>query len=343
MTSRRPRRILVTGVGGAPGFDLAARLLELGNEVIGTDADPLATGLLIPGIIPSVTAPATDPAYATALLRLCRELRPDALFSAVEHELPHLVRMQGELLGLGVRTWLPPLDAVEACIDKAVFHTVLTRHGIPAPGTFLPSQITEIPGSVRLVVKPRRGQGSRNVHFCSTPAQARVLCELIHEPVIQERVDGIEFTADCLVDRAGKASVILRHRLLVKGGLSMVARTFRDEETARLVRRALAAIEVTGPCCVQGLISDDGRRVILEANARFAGAFLLSEAAGADLVGQALNGMFCLPVEHRRLAYQPGIYLTKYIATLAVGPRHLAAPGMRSGPASSDTRERASR
>jgi carbamoyl-phosphate synthase large subunit len=39
-------------VGGAPGFDLAVSLLRRGIDVIGLDADPLAPGLLIPGITP---------------------------------------------------------------------------------------------------------------------------------------------------------------------------------------------------------------------------------------------------------------------------------------------------
>jgi carbamoyl-phosphate synthase large subunit len=108
-----------------------------------------------------------------------------------------------------------------------------------------------------------------------------------------------------------------------------VSATFRDEEAAGLVRRVLAAIGAAGPCCVQGIIRDEGLRPrvqFIEANARFAGAFRLSEEAGADLVGQALAGMFGTPVDHAALAYRPGIYLTKYTETLAAGPRPAAPP-----------------
>jgi len=115
-------------------------------------------------------------------------------------------------------TWLPHAHAIEACLDKAVFYAVLAGHQIPVPRTWLPGQISQVPASGPLVVKPRRGQGSKNVVFCSTRDQARVLCELIPDPVIQEGVNGQEFTADCLVSRDGRASVIIRHRLVVKGG-----------------------------------------------------------------------------------------------------------------------------
>jgi carbamoyl-phosphate synthase large subunit len=329
-------RIMVTGVGGAPGFDLAVSLLKRGIGVIGLDADPLAPGLVIPGIIPRITASADSPGYPAGLLGLCRELRPAALFSTVEHELPALIRMRHDLVGLGVRTWLPDLDGAQACIDKAAFCTALARNGLPVPRTWLPSEISQVPDGIPLVVKPRYGQGSKGVYFCSDRHQVVVLSELAPDPVIQEFVPGREFTADCLVGRDGRSSVILRWRLLVKGGLSVVSATFRDEEVVGLVRRVLAAIGAAGPCCVQGIIRDDGhgsRVQFIEANARFAGAFRLSEEAGADLVGQALNGMFGTPVDHAALAYRPGIYLTKYTETLAVGPRPAAPAGERQAPA----------
>jgi carbamoyl-phosphate synthase large subunit len=328
MSPAHTRRVLVTGVGGAPGFDLAVSLLRRGIQVIGADASPLAAGLLLPGIIPHVTAAAADSGYRAALLAMCRDLQPDALFSTVEHELPQLISMQRDLRALGVRTWLPPATAVEACIDKAAFHTLLTSHGLPVPRTFLPAQLDAIPAGTSLVVKPRRGQGSKNVCFCTTRAQAAVLAELIPDPVIQERVTGQEFTADCLTDKDGRTSLILRHRLVVKGGLAMVSRTFRDDGIAHLVRQAVAVTGLTGPSCVQGIISGTGQQPVwlLEANARFAGAFRASEHAGADLVGQALNGVCGLQVDHARLSYQPGVCVTKYVETLAPGQHKLPQP-----------------
>ncbi|MFB7900652.1 hypothetical protein ACFC1B_30610, partial [Streptomyces xiamenensis] len=165
LSSRRPERVMVTGVGGAPGFDLARALLRLGCDVIGTDADPLACGFLLP-VTSRVAAPAGDRAYATALIALCRELRPDALMPTVEAELEELVQLHGELEDLAVRTWLPPLRAITSCTDKAVFSSVLTEHGIPTPLTVLPHRLGDLSDEQSLVVKPRRGQGGKHVYYC---------------------------------------------------------------------------------------------------------------------------------------------------------------------------------
>jgi len=309
------RRILVTGVGGAPAFDLARELQRAGHEVIATDADPLAPGLLIPGVTPQVTAPSADPRYQQELLDVCDRLHPDALFSGVEQELPLLLGLCPQLEELKVRAWLAPAGAVAACVDKARFAQVLGEAGVPAPRSWLPDRLHEIHGAGALIVKPRRGQGSKNVHMCATPAQATVLCELVPDPLIQEFVAGQEFTADCLTGPDGRSSVILRRRLLVKGGLAMVCETFRHEGAEDAVRRTLTALDMRGVCCVQGFIRADAAAVITEANARFAGAFLASVAAGADLVGQALRGTFGFEIDHGRLGYRPGVRTTKYVET----------------------------
>ncbi|MFE4017394.1 ATP-grasp domain-containing protein [Streptomyces sp. NPDC059101] len=317
-----PKRIVVTGVGGAAGFDLARSLMRLGCEVIATATYSLARGLLLPGVTPRTTPPADHPDFGTQLLGLCRELRPDALVPTVEQELAQLVRMRESLDALGVRTWLPDTRAVAACVDKAQFHEVLTEHGIPTPRTFLPHEIDEFPDGREFVVKPRRGYGAKDVHFCWTKAQARTLCELVPAPIVQERIEGREFTADCLVDRDGRASVILRYRLLVNDGMAMVSETFHDQAVTDLVRQTVAAVGAAGVCCAQGFIVEDGGHVVMtEMNARLAGGFPLAEASGADLVGQMLNGLFGHPVNHDQLAYKPQVRLTKYIETLAVDGR----------------------
>lgn len=327
------RRILVTGVGGAPGLDLSRALQRHGVEVIAADCQPLAAGLYLDGVIPRVMPAAAAGDYAHHLLEVCRDLRPAAILPTVEAELPALIDLDGELRAMGVVTWLPPASAVRACADKAVFHEVMAAAGLPTPPTWLPHRIAEVPDGMPLVVKPRRGQGSVDVHRCATRRQAAVLCEVVDDPIVQQRLTGREFTADCLVDRAGRASVILRHRLVVKGGLAVAAATFHDEAVAGLVRAAVRAVGVVGLCCVQGFLTAGGP-VLTEINARVGGAFPVSEAAGAYLIAQTLNGLFGRPVDHSRLRYRADVHLIKYVETAVVIdhplPEHVPSPRVPS-------------
>ncbi|MGH3565267.1 MAG: aminotransferase class I/II-fold pyridoxal phosphate-dependent enzyme [Pseudonocardia sp.] len=314
-----PRRILVTGVGANPGFGLTRSLTRRGHKVVAADANPLAPGFLLPDVMSQVIPLAGDPAYPGAMAKLCRDLAVDAVVAGIENDIPPLVDMAPQLDADGVRLWLPDAASVRACIDKAVFHEVLTEHGIATPRTWRPEAIDQVPDGTELVVKPRRGHGAQNVHFVDRREHARLLCELVPEPVVQERLHGTEFTADCLVDRTGYASAILRRRDLVKAGLAAVSSTFDDPTVRDLVVKTLDAVRAQGVCCVQGFISDDGTVTITELNVRIAGGFPLTEAAGADLVGQMVNGLFGLPVDHDRLTYRTGVFLTNYVETLAVG------------------------
>ncbi|MEU9662821.1 ATP-grasp domain-containing protein [Streptomyces chartreusis] len=314
-----PRRILVTGVGANPGFALTRSLTRLGHQVIAADANPLAPGLLLPEVLPRVTPLAADPDYAHFMAALCRDLAVDAVVACIENDLPPLIDIAPQLEADGVRMWLPDAVSVHSCIDKAAFHQVLTQHDIATPRTWLPEAIGQIPDHTELVVKPRRGHGAQHVHFVDRRDHARFLCELVMDPLVQERLHGQEFTADCLVDRTGRASVILRRRNLVKAGLATVSTTFDSAAAREAVLKTLAAVRARGICCVQGFMHDDGSVTITELNVRIAGAFALTEAAGADLVGQMVNGLFGLPVDHTRLTYKTGLFLTSYIETLAVG------------------------
>ncbi|MFD9412124.1 ATP-grasp domain-containing protein [Streptomyces sp. NPDC059989] len=313
------RRIMVTGVGANPGFGLTRSLIRLGHTVIAADANRLAPGFLLPSVVPRIIPLAGDPDYPGVMAGLCRDLAVEAVVAGIEPDLEPLTQMVSQLDADGVRLWLPDAWSVRACTDKALFHEVLTEHGIATPRTWQPQEIDQVPDGTELVVKPRRGHGAQNVHFVRRREHARVLCELVQEPMVQERIYGSEFTADCLVDRTGRASVILRRRDLVKGGLAVVSTTFEDPNVHDLVVRTLGAVGARGVCCVQGFVSGDGTVTITELNLRIAGGFPLTEAAGADLVGQMVNGLFGLPVDHHRLTYRTGVFLTNYIETLAVG------------------------
>lgn len=314
-----PRRILVTGVGANPGFGLTRSLIRLGHTVIAADANRLAPGFLLPSVVPQVIPLASDPDYPSTVSRLCRDLEVEAVVVGIEPDLAPLTQMVPQLEADGVRLWLPDTWSVRACTDKALFHEVLTEHGIATPRTWQPQDLDQVPDGAELVVKPRHGHGAQNVHFVRRREHARVLCEIVPEPIVQERIYGSEFTADCLVDRTGRASVILRRRDLVKAGLAAVSTTFDDPNVRDLVEQTLGAVGARGLCCVQGFVSADGTITITELNLRIAGGFPLTEAAGADLVGQMVNGLFGLPVDHHRLTYRTGVFLTNYIETLAVG------------------------
>ncbi|AUH41640.1 hypothetical protein CXR04_16625 [Streptomyces sp. CMB-StM0423] len=312
----------MTGVAAPPGLALARALLPEAN-VIAADADPHAPGLRIPGVTARQLPPASDnERFAKELLSLCGSEQPHALISTTAQELPLLGRLAGRLQSMGVRTWLPSTRTAEACLDHRLLYTLLADRDVPTPGWWRPEHTAGIPhdAEVEIQVTDRRPDRAFEPVPCTSREQARMLCALLEPAVIQERVRGAEFTADCLVDNRRQASVILRHRHLIQGGVSMVTSTFHDPRAAAVVTQALDAVGIRGPACVRGVIRTPPHPavVITHVNAHVSAGFACSTAAGADYLGQVMGGLFGRPVDHSRLRYAPHVRMVQHHATLDI-------------------------
>ena len=137
----------------------------------------------------------------------------------------------------------------------------------------------------------------------------------VPEPIVQTRIEGSEFTVDALVDRDGRlAGAVPRWRTETKAGISTKGTTFRNDRVVLGVATLTHVLGLTGPCNVQGFVASDGTPWFVEVNPRFSGGLPLSLAAGADLVGEYLHGMFGHPLRPERLRYRSGVSMLRYFA-----------------------------
>jgi carbamoyl-phosphate synthase large subunit len=301
--------VIVTGAGGPAGVSVIRALQGHGVRVVGADADARAVGLRIAdegAVVPNAAAPA----FVAEIVALAERTSAEALVSTVSEELIALIPAEPELAAAGVATWFPTLEAVERCVDKWRFAETVRDAGIPAPPTAL-GLSDGVPGP--WVVKPRFGRGSRDVLVVSDPEELAWAIRRVAEPIVQTLLPGREFTADALVSRDGSlAGAVPRWRDETKAGISTKGRTFRDDALIEAIDRLLTAVGLTGPANVQGFVGDDGAFSFTEANPRFSGGLPLSLAAGADLVGEYLRGVFGRPVRAERLAYRTDVTMLRY-------------------------------
>jgi carbamoyl-phosphate synthase large subunit len=309
-------RVLVTGAGGAAGIAVVRALVADGAETVAADPDPLAAGChLSPE---RVTLPyATDDGFAAAVVRAAAAARVDAVICTVAEEMPALAGVVPDLTGVGAAVWLPSVEAVHVCIDKARFAEVVASAGIPAPTTGVGSA-DGVPGP--WIVKPRFGRGSRSVHAVDDDAELRDAIRRTPDPVVQTRCSGREFTVDALVERDGTVvGLVPRWRLETKAGISTKGETFSDDRVDALVRATVAAVGLDGACNVQGFVDDAGVQLV-EVNPRFSGGLPLSLAAGADLVGEFLRGTLGRPLRPERLAHRDGVVMTRHLTEIFLDP-----------------------
>jgi carbamoyl-phosphate synthase large subunit len=287
--------------------------VALGHRVVAADADGRAAGGALATL--SVTVPRADhPRFVDALLGAAVAYDVDAMISTVAEELPALTEGLERFTAAGIATWLPDLDAVDLCCDKAAFAERMLAAGVPHPATATrTTEVAAVPGP--WIVKPRSGRGSRGVRLLDD--QPAVLAALARDPelIAQTCLAGREFTADALVDRDGTLlTVVPRWREETKAGISVKGTTFESEAVTSLVGAALAAVGLTGPANVQGFVAADGTATVMEINPRFSGGLPLTLAAGADVVGTYLAGIRDPEARLPQLYFAPGVRMSRYFS-----------------------------
>jgi carbamoyl-phosphate synthase large subunit len=306
----RTRRVLVTGAGGAAGIAVIRELKQRGEPVVAADADPMAAGLALADDH-AVIAPASDKAFVEKLCRAVTRLGADAVVCTVAEEMLVIAGREDELVRAGAEIWLSPGSSVMACVDKWEFACAMHDAGIPVPPTSLRAKAGRLPGP--WIVKPRFGRGSRDVYAVYSRPQMCAVLDRVADPIFQTRIAGREFTVDVLIDRHGVvAGAVPRWRLETKAGISTKGSTFDDPDVIETASAAAVCLGLEGAVNVQGFVDGRGRVWIIEVNPRVSGGLSLTQAAGADIVGELVRGTRRELIRPERLRFEAGVTMRRY-------------------------------
>lgn len=154
-----------------------------------------------------------------------------------------------------------------------------------------------------VIIKPRRGWGGRGQHVVYSDDHFKAVASNLdmNRFVVQQFIEGDEFSIDCYVARDGRVlGVVPRRRLAVSGGEVIKSVTVRDKALISECEAILRAAKFTGPITIQCIRSNhDARDYFTEINPRFGGGVILSMEAGANyarLVIREALGQYVGPV-----------------------------------------------
>jgi len=279
--------VLVTGVGATTGISVIKGFRqqdEFRVRVVGTDINPphMIAGSSFCDMFYTVPL-AVDPDYVPALLNICVKERVQVLIPIVDPELLVLAEHKERFTAIGVKVVVSDPDTVRICNDKYATFQFLRLHGIPTPETWLAEEITnpEIL-TYPVFVKPRDGVSSVNAFRVDSPEELSWAMKRVSNLVIQEYLDGDEYTTDVFADFEGRVfAVVPRQRLQTKAGISYKGRTCHDERLIEWGRHITEALDIRGPTNIQCMVRGDDIRYF-EVNPRFSGSLPLTIAAGVN-------------------------------------------------------------
>jgi len=136
----------------------------------------------------------------------------------------------------------------------------------------------------------------------------------INNPILQEHLDGYEYTLDVLADFDGKVRcVVPRKRLKVRAGEVSKGVTVKDKKIIDTGKRVVEALKgARGPITVQGFLTTDAKFKLTEINPRFGGGHPLAIAAGADYPRWITEMMLGRDPEIMLDSWEDGLVMLRY-------------------------------
>jgi carbamoyl-phosphate synthase large subunit len=277
-------KILFTGGGGA-GNEALYRLLEGKYNVHFGDADEEAISPNIPKDRRHQLPWASDPNFILKMTELCRKLNIDLLVPSVDEELLVLSRNAEGLAP--TLLFLPNTDYIETMLDKLSMIRSLSEKGISVPvSRTLTDDLNDI--HFPCISKPRSGRGSRDVRVLNSIADAMLLKsklgEMAEKILVQDKIEGVEYTVQMVADNAGQLRAIVPVRVDIKRAITIRAETEAEPQIIAACHSIHQAIPTLGCYNIQLMLTKEGKVLPFEINPRISTTFCLVVAAGIDPV-----------------------------------------------------------
>jgi carbamoyl-phosphate synthase large subunit len=293
--------------------DIVTAFARAGAKTIAVDCNELAPALYhadLRAIVPRVD----HPEYISTL----REL---VALHDVRLVVP-LTDLDGALLARAdlspALALVSPAEVIESVDDKWRAHVLFEARGLPTPDTWLPDELPEaVPFPV--LVKARRGFGSRNIHRADDPEALEFHLRRARVPSMVQRVcTGNEFSIDVFCDLDGRClGAVPRTMVESKGGESIKGVTIKDWPLIDLGRAVAETLGIRGPANVQ-CFRDGQEKWLTDVNPRFGGAFPLPTAAGSRYPELAMALAAGERPEPRLGDFREGVVMTRFFSHLVL-------------------------
>jgi carbamoyl-phosphate synthase large subunit len=301
-----------------------------GGNVVVTDVNPLSPAVHAANRAYRVPL-STAPDYLDHILEICLGERVSLVVPTIDDELVLFGRASAQFRARGIRVAVSPPQTSELCEDKFATCRYLNERGITAARSWLPADLPAAP-EFPLFIKPRRGRGGIGAYAVRSPRELDFFAEYVPDAVVQDYLEGPEFTIDMLCDFSGQPlSIVPRRRDVIRAGVSDRGRTVNDPALIRVAKQIAAVLQFAGAVNIQCRVVE-GRPVVFEINPRFSGGIPLTIHAGADLPRMLVDlaaGMRVAPAIGR---FKDDVWMTSYETSFFLEGSRVALDDFHSTP-----------
>jgi len=264
-------------------FKNARDQLRIKGNIVAVDISDLAPAIYFADkyyLIPRIS----DEKYLDSIIEICNKENISLIVPTIDTELLKLAENRHYIEEkTSSKILLSRTEVIKICRDKAQTQQFFEKNGFGVPRLYTKEDIEAKNYTFPLFIKPSDGSSSINTFKVKNEAELQFFLNYVDKPLVQEYIEGTEFSVDTFCDFDSKPiSIVVRRRIATRSGEITKGEIVKDEALQSEILRMLEVLRPTGPVTIQCMRTKTGIKYI-EINPRFGGGAPMSIAAGANL------------------------------------------------------------
>lgn len=263
-------------------FKNAYQRLGISAKVVAADLSLTAPAMYFADVRYQIPRIGAD-GYFDAIIDICKKEKIALIVPTIDTELLPLSEKKEYIENqTGAKILLSDSRVVSICRDKNSTQKFFEENGFGVPRQIRDTDILDGNFSFPLFIKPKDGSSSINTFKVNNADELDFFRNYIKEPLIQEFIEGTEFSVDVFCDfDANPITIVPRVRMATRSGEISKGKITKDKEIIADIKRLLSVLRPIGHITVQCMKTAKGIKYI-EINPRFGGGAPMSIDAGAD-------------------------------------------------------------
>lgn len=263
-------------------FRRAARRLDIESNIVSGDCSDTAPALYFSDRtykLPRIS----EPNYLESIIQACDQENISLIIPTIDTDLLLLAKYRSFIENkTNAKVMISDTRVVEICRDKTKTHHFFESNVFGSPKMYSDEELLHAEIQFPLFIKPKSGSSSVDTFVVNNFEELNLFRSIIKEPIIQDFIEGDEYTVDVFLDfNSTIITVVPRLRLATRDGEISKGRIIKDREIIDDVKRMMELLKPIGHITIQLMKTKNGIKYI-EINPRFGGGAPMSIQSGAD-------------------------------------------------------------
>lgn len=224
-----------------------------------------------------------DDNYIPEIVDICKKEDIHLIVPTIDTELYKLAEARVYIeSNTNAKVLVSDMSVVKICRDKYNTQAFFEENGFGMPRLIDEEVIKNKDYKFPLFIKPLNGSSSINTFKVNNEKELEFFLEYVPEPIVQDFMEGEEYTIDAFVDfEHNPITIVPRQRLATRGGEVLKGLVNKDREIIETIKNVIKVLKPIGHITLQCMKTNEGIKFI-EINPRFGGGAPISIKAGAN-------------------------------------------------------------